>query len=91
VLCACQRYGMGMMAWSPLAKGMLTGRYRKPSHGPIRCAMTIFSIGSTKSCRRVSMWLRWKELRIRHRQSRRPRCVAEQAWSGGRLDIASLQ
>src|ERR1700741_255024 len=29
VLPACQRYGMGVMAWSPLAKGMLTGRYRK--------------------------------------------------------------
>lgn len=28
VLPACQRYGMGVMAWSPLAKGMLTGRYR---------------------------------------------------------------
>lgn len=29
VLPACERYGMGVMAWSPLAKGMLTGRYRK--------------------------------------------------------------
>ncbi|CAN5667288.1 aldo/keto reductase [soil metagenome] len=29
VLPACQRYGMGVLAWSPLAKGMLTGRYRK--------------------------------------------------------------
>ncbi len=29
VLPACQRYGMGAMAWSPLAKGMLTGKYRK--------------------------------------------------------------
>ena len=28
VLPACQRFGMGVMAWSPLAKGMLTGRYR---------------------------------------------------------------
>jgi aryl-alcohol dehydrogenase-like predicted oxidoreductase len=26
VLPACQRYGMGVMAWSPLAKGMLTGK-----------------------------------------------------------------
>ena len=25
----CQRYGMGVMVWSPMAKGMLTGRYRK--------------------------------------------------------------
>ncbi len=29
VLPACQRYGMGVMAWSPLAKGMLTGKYRR--------------------------------------------------------------
>ncbi len=29
VLPVCQRYGMGVMAWSPLARGMLTGKYRK--------------------------------------------------------------
>jgi len=29
VLPVCQRYGMGVMVWSPMAKGMLTGRYRK--------------------------------------------------------------
>jgi aryl-alcohol dehydrogenase (NADP+) len=29
VLPLCQRYGMGALVWSPLAKGMLTGRYRK--------------------------------------------------------------
>jgi aryl-alcohol dehydrogenase (NADP+) len=29
VLPVCQRYGMGAMVWSPMAKGMLTGRYRK--------------------------------------------------------------
>ena len=29
VLAVCQRYGMGVMVWSPLAKGLLTGRYRK--------------------------------------------------------------
>jgi len=29
VLPVCQRYGLGVMVWSPLAKGMLTGRYRK--------------------------------------------------------------
>jgi len=29
VLPACLRYGMGAMVWSPLSKGMLTGRYRK--------------------------------------------------------------
>jgi aryl-alcohol dehydrogenase-like predicted oxidoreductase len=34
VLPACQRYGMGVMAWSPLAKGMLTGKYRKGQQTP---------------------------------------------------------
>jgi aryl-alcohol dehydrogenase (NADP+) len=34
VLPVCQRYGMGVMAWSPLAKGMLTGRYRKGEPTP---------------------------------------------------------
>ena len=34
VLPACQRYGMGVSAWSPLAKGMLTGKYRKGRQQP---------------------------------------------------------
>lgn len=29
VLSTCQRFGIGVTAWSPLAKGMLTGKYRK--------------------------------------------------------------
>jgi aryl-alcohol dehydrogenase (NADP+) len=29
VLPTAERYGMGVMVWSPLSKGMLTGRYRK--------------------------------------------------------------
>ena len=34
VLPACERYGIGAMVWSPLAKGMLTGRYRKGRETP---------------------------------------------------------
>jgi aryl-alcohol dehydrogenase-like predicted oxidoreductase len=34
VLPTCQRFGMGVMAWSPLAKGMLTGKYRKGQQLP---------------------------------------------------------
>jgi aryl-alcohol dehydrogenase-like predicted oxidoreductase len=34
VLPACQRYGMGAIVWSPLSKGMLTGRYRKGEPQP---------------------------------------------------------
>lgn len=29
VLPVCERYGMGTLVWSPLAQGMLTGRYRR--------------------------------------------------------------
>jgi aryl-alcohol dehydrogenase-like predicted oxidoreductase len=29
MLPTCQRYGMGVIVWSPLSEGMLTGRYRK--------------------------------------------------------------
>lgn len=34
VLPTCQRFGMGVLAWSPLAKGMLTGKYRKGERTP---------------------------------------------------------
>lgn len=34
VLPVCQRYGLGVLVWSPLAKGMLTGRYRKDQPPP---------------------------------------------------------
>jgi aryl-alcohol dehydrogenase (NADP+) len=29
MLPTCERYGIGVLVWSPLSKGMLTGRYRK--------------------------------------------------------------
>ena len=32
LLPAVQRHGMGTLVWSPLAQGMLTGRYRKAHH-----------------------------------------------------------
>ena len=34
VLPVCARYGMGVMAWSPLAMGMLTGKYRRGQQQP---------------------------------------------------------
>ncbi|HEV7764093.1 MAG TPA: aldo/keto reductase [Thermoanaerobaculia bacterium] len=34
ILPTCQRYGMGVSAWSPLAKGLLTGKYRKGQPTP---------------------------------------------------------
>jgi aryl-alcohol dehydrogenase-like predicted oxidoreductase len=34
VLPTCQRYGMGVIVWSPLNGGWLTGRYRKDSPMP---------------------------------------------------------
>jgi len=40
VLPACQRYGMGVLTYSPLAGGWLSGRYRKSQHvsGPTSAA-----------------------------------------------------
>ena len=34
ILPACSRFGMGVSAWSPLAKGLLTGKYRKGQQQP---------------------------------------------------------
>jgi len=34
VLPICQQYGMGVSAWSPLAKGLLTGKHRKGQPQP---------------------------------------------------------
>ncbi|MBA2625932.1 MAG: aldo/keto reductase [Acidimicrobiia bacterium] len=34
VLPTCQRYGMGVIAWSPLNGGWLTGRYRRGAEAP---------------------------------------------------------
>jgi Predicted oxidoreductases (related to aryl-alcohol dehydrogenases) len=34
ILPACQHYGMGVTVWSPLAKGLLTGKYRKGQPTP---------------------------------------------------------
>src|SRR5580698_1382227 len=34
VLPVCQKYGIGTLVWSPLAKGMLTGKYRKGQPQP---------------------------------------------------------
>src|SRR5579859_1481212 len=47
VLPVAQRYGMGTLVWSPLAKGMLTGRIRKNQETDLRRAafMSSFSDG----------------------------------------------
>jgi aryl-alcohol dehydrogenase (NADP+) len=42
VLPACQRYGMGVLVWSPLAMGLLTGRYRKDQPLPDSPRLTRF-------------------------------------------------
>jgi aryl-alcohol dehydrogenase-like predicted oxidoreductase len=42
VLPLCQQYGMGALVWSPLAKGMLTGRYRKDQPLPDSLRVKVF-------------------------------------------------
>ncbi|GGP77811.1 aldo/keto reductase [Saccharothrix coeruleofusca] len=39
VLPVCQRYGMGVLVWSPLSMGLLTGRYRKGGPEPRNARM----------------------------------------------------
>ncbi|MBB5059403.1 aryl-alcohol dehydrogenase-like predicted oxidoreductase [Granulicella aggregans] len=43
VLPVCQKYGMGVLVWSPLAKGMLTGRYRKGHSLPESLRVKVFA------------------------------------------------
>src|SRR6201996_7427539 len=43
VLPVCQQYGMGALVWSPLAKGMLTGRYRKGQPLPESLRVKVFA------------------------------------------------
>jgi aryl-alcohol dehydrogenase-like predicted oxidoreductase len=40
VLPVCQRYGMGVIAWAPLAGGWLTGKYRRGQDPPTGSRMT---------------------------------------------------
>jgi aryl-alcohol dehydrogenase-like predicted oxidoreductase len=42
VLPVCARYGIGVMVWSPLSKGMLTGRYRKGQPLPDSLRVKVF-------------------------------------------------
>jgi len=42
VLPICERYGMGALVWSPLAMGLLTGRYRKDQALPDSARVKIF-------------------------------------------------
>ncbi|MER6946776.1 aldo/keto reductase [Nonomuraea sp. NPDC000554] len=39
ILPTCRRYGMGTLVWSPLAMGLLTGRYRKGGPEPLNARM----------------------------------------------------
>ena len=42
MLPVCQRYGMGVLVWSPLSKGLLTGRYRKGQSLPDSLRVKVF-------------------------------------------------
>src|ERR1700759_2074880 len=45
VLPVAQRYGLGTLVWSPLAKGMLTGRIRKGQQTDLRRATRFTNFG----------------------------------------------
>ena len=66
VLPTCQRYGMGVIPWSPLAGGWLSGRYRKDqdSEPSRRAAMpasatTCRSPATSASSTRPTRWRSW--------------------------------
>lgn len=48
VLPVAQRYGMGVLVWSPLAKGMLTGRIRKGQQTDLRRASIFTSFSDER-------------------------------------------
>jgi aryl-alcohol dehydrogenase-like predicted oxidoreductase len=48
VLPVAQRYGMGTLVWSPLAKGMLTGRIRKGQQTDLRRATLLTSFSDER-------------------------------------------
>jgi len=48
VLPVAQRYGMGTLVWSPLAKGMLTGRIRKGQQTDLRRATMLTSFSDER-------------------------------------------
>jgi aryl-alcohol dehydrogenase-like predicted oxidoreductase len=48
VLPVVQRYGMGTLVWSPLAKGMLTGRIRKGQQTDLRRAAILTSFSDER-------------------------------------------
>ena len=48
VLPVAQRYGMGTLVWSPLAKGMLTGRVRKGQQTDLRRAAMLSSFSDER-------------------------------------------
>ena len=50
MLPTCQRYGMGVIPWSPLAGGWLTGRYRKGQR-PARAHRAPAASRSATTCR----------------------------------------
>lgn len=49
VLPVCERYGMGAMVWSPLAQGLLTGRFRKGAQtDSVRAARGLKHLGDER-------------------------------------------
>ncbi len=66
VLPVAQRYGMGTLVWSPLAKGMLTGRIRKGQDTDLRRAAIFTQLRRRAAARRGRA--------ARARSPRRPGC-----------------
>ena len=72
VLPACQRYGMGVLTWGPLAAGFLSGRYRASRAADLSCGpgRACSQRGSTRRSATIRpstppsrSWSRWRPTR----------------------------
>ena len=54
VLPTCQRYGMGVLSYSPLVDGWLSGRYRQDATQGPTSAASAWPTGSTSTCPKTS-------------------------------------
>ena len=59
VLPTCQRYGMGVIPWSPLAGGWLTGKYRRGTDKPSGGRAAVCPTASTTRSPRTSASSTW--------------------------------
>ena len=68
MLPTCERYGMGVIPWSPLAGGWLTGKYRKgdpqPTSGRAARVPARFDFSLPENKRKLDVVMAWSVDRL---------------------------